>query len=262
MKLAISNIGYSKEDAKSVYALLSKYKFSAIEIAPGIFVGNEPYENIEKAKQEQEFLQTEYGLSIVSMQGIWFGQTGNIFNKEQAKQLINYTKKAVDFASALNIKNLVFGCPKNRVIPNGLTQDDAIEFFEIIANYANEKNTNIALEANPDIYGTNFCNTTESAIFFAKKISALKINYDFGTCIVNNENFNELAKNVNIVNHVHLSEPYLEALELTQKRKEQYTELANLLKANNYNGYVSIEMKTQDFKNIESILSFVSNVFA
>ena len=43
-------------------------------------------------------------------------------------------------------------------------------FFNILGDYAKLKNTVIALEANPDIYGTNFINTTKEAFSFVKKL--------------------------------------------------------------------------------------------
>ncbi len=261
MKLAISNIGFDNNDRETVYSLLKKYKFCAIEIAPGIFAGNEPYNNIEAAKKEKQRIFEMYGLNIASMQSIWYGQTGNIFNNIDAQNLADYTKKAVNFARELEINNLVFGCPKNRLVPQGASTNDVLPFFEDIAHYAHENGTYIALEANPEIYGTNFCNTSESAFEFAKKVQNMKVNYDFGTFIVNGENLKILEQNIALVNHVHLSEPYLEAINLTSERKKQHEELANVLKSGGYNNYVSIEMKAQKLDFVEQVLQYVAKVF-
>ncbi len=261
MKLAISNLGYSKNDSDKIYTLLNKYGFDGIEIAPGIFVGDNPYENTQNAKKTADKIKQEYNLDVVSMQGIWFGQTGNIFVKKEADKLAEFNKKVVDFAKELKVNNIVFGCPKNRQIPDGMTEDAAVNFFETIVKYAIENNTNIAIEANPAIYGTNFCNTSESAFNFAKKISGLKMNYDFGAFLENGEDFKPLYKNANLINHVHLSEPYLAALSLTDERKAQYKELLEILKACKYNKFVSIEMKQQDINIVEKTLDFVADIF-
>ncbi len=262
MKLAISNIGFDNSDREAVYALLNKYNFSAIEIAPSIFAGEKPYDSVAVAKKEKQQLFNKHSLKIASMQSIWYGQIGNIFIKEEAAKLTHYTKKAVDFAKELEINNLVFGCPKNRVMPENAKQEDVLMFFDEISQYASDNGTNIALEANPEIYGTNFCNTSESAFEFAKKVKNLKVNYDFGTFLVNSESLRTLSQNIELVNHVHLSEPYLEAISLTCERKKQHEELANLLKSGSYKKYVSIEMKVQKLTDVECILEYVANVFS
>lgn len=55
---------------------------------------------------------------MISMQSIWYGRTEKLFGTEEERNLLlDYTKSAVDFAAAIGCKNLVFGCPKNRCIP-------------------------------------------------------------------------------------------------------------------------------------------------
>lgn len=36
-------------------------------------------------------MHQKYGFAIPSMQSIWFGKTGNIFNPDEAKELEEYT---------------------------------------------------------------------------------------------------------------------------------------------------------------------------
>ena len=172
MKLSISNIGWDEQNKSEIYEFLQEKQFDAIEIAPTILIKENPYDNIEIAKEITDKLSKKYNLKISSMQSIWFGKTENIFDEKGAEELANYTKKAIDFAVAIKCNNLVFGCPKNRIMPEDKSVEDSISFFREIGEYANLKNTIVALEANPTIYGTNFINRTEEAFELAKKINS------------------------------------------------------------------------------------------
>jgi sugar phosphate isomerase/epimerase len=189
------------------------------------------------------------------MQSIWHGRMENIFaSKKERQVLLDYTKKALDFAAELKCGNLVFGCPKNRHIPDDCLDYTAIanEFFAQLADYAESGGTVIALEANPSLYGTNFVSTTAAAFAFVKalKKKGLKVNVDTGTMISNEENLEIVAEGIALVNHIHISEPNLVPLE----KRALHAELKTL----KYDRYLSIEMKTQ--KNIETVKKAVEYV--
>ena len=78
-----------------------------------------PYENLTSALLFGGYLKNQWGFSVPSMQSIWYGQTGNIFDPVQAEELLDYTAEAFQFAHSLNCPSLVFGCPKNRMRPLG-----------------------------------------------------------------------------------------------------------------------------------------------
>lgn len=257
MKLSISNIGINDEDLNKAYALMQSLGYTGLEIAPTKFIGLNPYNNLAKAGEMAKKLKDEYGFCISSMQSIWYGQQGNIFVPEQAYLLKEYTFKAINFAKAVKCKSMVFGCPKNRNIPQGGTQYDSYSFFENIAKYAFENGTAIALEANVPQYGTNFINTSLQAFELAKKIPYLKVNYDLGTLIAQNESLEVLTDNIDLVSHIHISEMGLAPIE----KRQIHLELATLLKKKNYEGYVSIEMQTQPFNKLSSVLKYISEVF-
>ena len=261
MKLSISNIAWSKDKDEEMYKYLSKIKFSGIEIAPTRIFEENPYSRIEEAKHWKQELENKYNLEISSMQSIWFGKQGNIFNEEEAKEFIDYTKKAIDFASTIKCNNLVFGCPKNRIIPEGKSEDDVIGFFKTLGDYAKERKTVVALEPNPTIYGTNFINYTNQALEFVKKVNSdgLKVNVDFGTIIENKEELDTVFSNIDFVNHIHISEPNLEPV----KEREEHKVLADNLRKLDYDKYVSIEMKnTGDMEKVRKVIEYVKEIFA
>lgn len=260
MKISISNIAWKKEQDEEMYKYISDHKLDGIEIAPTRIIEEQPYENIEKAVEFAKKMKEVYNLEISSMQSIWYGKQGNIFNKEDAKMFIEYTKKSIDFAEAIGCKNLVFGCPKNRNIPQEQKEEEIIYFFRKLGEYAKAKKTIITIEPNPTIYGTNFINTTKQAFDFVKKINCegIKVNVDFGTIIENKEDLNIIFENINLVNHIHISEPNLVKVE---KRKE-HQQLSEFLKSINYDRYISIEMKqTESIEDVKEVINYVSEIF-
>ena len=119
----------------------------------------------------------------------------------------------------------------------------------------------MALEPNPTIYGTNFINYTTQAFKFVKKVNSdgLKVNVDFGTIIENKEELDTIFNNMNLVNHIHISEPNLEPV----KEREEHKVLANNLRKLNYDKYVSIEMKnTGDMDKVRKVIEYVKEIFA
>lgn len=258
MQLSFSNIGCAAQDDEALVALLVKNEFTGLEIAPSRFVGERPYGKCEKAAAKAERLKSEYNLSIPSMQSIWYGVSGNLFKGQDSPKLVETTRKAVDFAAAIHCPSLVFGCPKGRVMAENQTENDAVGFFTAICAYAAQHKITISLEANPAVYGTNFCNTSAEAFAFAQKIPGLKVNYDLGTLLTNGESLNVLTANLHQVQHIHISEPQLAPIE----KRSIHAELAKLLRQNDYKGFVSIEMKTSPISEATRVIPYIAEVFA
>lgn len=267
MKLSISNIAWEAKDDEQIYGMMKQMGFSGVEIAPTRWVSELPYSKVEEASAIAETLKSEYGFIVPSMQSIWFGKSERIFVDERERQeLIDYTKKAIDYAAAIGCSNLVFGCPRNRNISEewNLTEaqveDIAVAFFKELGDYAAEKGTILGMEANPPIYNTNFVNTTKQALDLIKKVDSkgFLLNLDMGTMIHNGEDISLLKGNVSFINHVHISEPGLRPI----MQREIHKELAEVLRKEGYNKYISIEMgKQEDVTIIEHAMRYVAEVF-
>jgi len=261
MELAISNIAWGKANDEEIYHLMIKYSFSGLEIAPTRIFPQNPYEKLTEAKKWVDEIKSNYGFVVPSMQSIWFGRPEKIFGTEEERQiLVDYTKKAIDFASAISCKNLVFGCPRNRNLSEGIDESLAIEFFKKIGDYAVANGTVIGMEANPPIYNTNYINDTESAFNLIEQVKSdgFKLNLDLGTIIYNDEDISELVGRVHMVNHVHISEPGLKPIEM----RTVHGQLRDILINEGYQGYVSIEMgKVDDISLLEAKLEYVRRIF-
>lgn len=260
MKLAISNIAWSLEHDQEMYSYLKSVGFDGLEIAPTRIISENPYDQLDEATTFTAYLKSEFHLTIPSMQSICFGKSEAIFGSEAERNTIKeYIKKAIDFANRINCNNLVFGSPKNRIIGEN-QMDLAVSFFDELGTYALRKNTVLAIEPNPTIYGTNFLNTTQEALEFVKKVqnNGLKANVDLGTIIHNNEDISIISNHIDLINHFHISEPFLEPIMERSIHNEAY----ELLLEHNYTNFVSIEMKkTDDLSTVKNTINYINEVF-
>lgn len=258
MKLSISNIAWAAEHDIEMYQFLRETGYKGLEIAPTRLFPEMPYDHIIEARDWAEELKEKYGLVVPSIQSIWYGHQEKIFGtNEERKILIDYTKKAIDFAEVIGCGNLVFGNPKNRDTED-ITSNypTAIDFFREIGDYALEHNTTIAIEANPIIYNTHFLNSTEQAVEMAYKCGSegVRVNVDLGTIIYNEEDINYLKQVPEFINHVHISEP---GLILVEKR-DLHGKLFELLKGIGYEKFVSIEMGNKgDLETVKGIVRYI-----
>lgn len=267
MKLAVSNIAWESGQDEAVYAMMQAYGFTGLEIAPTRIFPQHPYENTDQAAYWAAKLMEHYGFEAVSMQSIWYGRKERLFGTNRERQeLIRYTKKAVDFAQAAGCKNLVFGCPSNRYLPEGADLKCAVSFFHEIGEYAKEHGTVFGLEANPPIYHTNYINDTPSALAVIRQTGSagLRLNLDTGTMIWNGEDIRLLEGNVHLISHVHISEPFLKTIE----KRKIHLELRKVLEEEGYQNFISIEMgkmdvegKAERLNELEKCMQYVCEVF-
>ncbi len=260
MKYSISNIAWAPRQDGEMYAFLRDVKMDGVEIAPTRLF-TDPYDRLEEAHQYAWMLKNKYGLEVPSMQSIWYGVGQSIWGSDADREfLAEYTKRAILFAESMNIKNLVFGCPKNRNKPEGADNGLVVPFFKELGDFAAEHNTVLAMEPNPVIYNTNFLNFTKDACEFVKQIDSpgLKVNIDMGTMIYNHENPHLVKTYKNQVNHIHISAPGLEYVAPCQ----EYKTLKKVLGKLDYEGYVSVEMKNQgDIEKVKQAVLWVKERF-
>ena len=162
---------------------------------------------------------------------------------------------------AIGCRNLVFGCPKNRTVENVGDEEMVKRFLDDAASLANTSGVTLALEANPPIYNTNFVNRTEQAIQIIRELQnpGLMLNLDFGTIAENKEEIHLLENNIDLISHIHISEPYLKPI---QRRKEHLV-LKDMLLRNGYQHYVSLEMENPANVNLlKQSLEYVKGVFS
>lgn len=261
MKLSVSNIAWREEQDEEVFAWMKEYGYAGLEIAPTRIFPENPYDKLTDAKNWAERLKADYGFSVPSMQSIWYGMPQRIAGSpEERAALYDYTEQALDFAAACRCRNLVFGCPKNRVVSGEEDIPVNEQFLWDIAEAAEKRQVIIGLEANPPVYQTNYINTTSQAVEVLRRLNhpALKLNLDLGTILANQESLDVVENNVDLICHIHISEPGLKPV----KKRGLHRQLKTILEAENYQGVVSIEMgQTDDINSVEDVLKYVREVF-
>ena len=261
MKLCASNIAWPAELDDTVFRYMRDSGFAGLESAPSRLFLERPYDCLGEAGEFALRLKRNYGLSAASIQSVFYGVKGSIAGPPQERrELQECMHKAVNFADALDCRNIVFGCPKNRRIE--APQDKAVieEFLLNAADYAQYYGVVIALEPNPAVYGTNFINTTQEAIELITRLNhpALRLNLDFGTVIINGESLGLVRKYSLLVNHVHISEPALAAV----TKHRGHAVLRGILEGAGWGKFISIEMRRQDISEIVRVMNYVKEVFA
>lgn len=253
MKLAISNIAWAPQDARSVYAMMQAHGFTGLEIAPGLAFAGQEDAFVPSSGAEAAFRAdlAEFGLSCVSMQSLLFGVVGaKLFGSaEELAALERGLERAITLAGRLGIGNLVFGSPGNRVIPETMAQADAqahaVDVFRRLGDKAQAAGTLLALEPNPAAYGTNFMTTVAAAADFTLLVDhpAVTLNYDMGALYMNEEQNQAGAlyrRAAGKVSHVHISEPQLAPAPADTASLQA---IATDLLGQGYDKWFSIEMR-------------------
>ena len=269
MKLAISNIAWDPKQRIEIYQLLKKEKFKGIEIAPMLFLFDEKnfLKPNKKNYKKKIFELKKFNLKIISMQSLLYNSENcDLFKGERnRKNFIARMTKIINLAGILKIPNLVFGSPKNRVIPQNMdymsAEKVAVKVFRKLGKIAKKNNTYISIESNPKVYGTNFLNNIYQTYNFVKKVNSknIRIILDTGELVINKElkDLKKILEKIKkFINHVHISQPFLKPINNEYLLKNIFKELKKL----KYAGWISIEMKKPDFNNYKKILNSIKKV--
>lgn len=267
--LSISNIAWTKDEDSEVYHLMQENGFRYFEIAPSR-IWEKPYEQTDDEIEKFKNVLKNNDITIIALQSLLFGHPEfAIFRDENTRRAtLDYLKKNIILARKLGAQALIFGSPKNRIIGD-ISKETAykiaIEFFQELGEFAQENNTCFCIEPNPAIYGGDFILTTQEAIQFVQDIDSpgLKLNIDLGTITANNEDLETTLRSaIPYAGHFHISEPFLEKINLDRAK---YMRIREVLTKENYNLAISIEMKALEeatrLQIIEQTLNFVSNIY-
>ena len=255
MKLSLSNIAWNPSDDHEVLSILSNNNISYIDIAPSLFQDIEENYILSEFLDLKDFWNSQ-SIEFNSMQSLLFGLGDfSIFDKTNHKILIARLKKTFEIAEVLNIKNLIFGSPKNRnFIHNEKEQNLKIakEFFCNVSNVLNNFNCVLSIEPNPKIYGSDFIVNTIECIDFIKDMNRknLKVHIDIGSSKINNENLeNIFKKNADLINSIHISEPNLQIIH----DKEYHLICSKLIKKYLPDTVLSIEIAEKNIINLQEL---------
>jgi sugar phosphate isomerase/epimerase len=257
-KLCVSNISNNSLENEQYYNILKHYGIKYIEIAPTKF-GNwdDLFNNNFKIDKQ---LTAKFELQMYSFQSITYTIQNNIFD-ENNTQLLEHLKKVIDLAIENNVKNLVFGCPKNRKILNNNDNIDSvfINFFKNLGDYIGNRQLTISIENNSVKYDCNYLNTISEVGNIVTKIDHpnIKMMIDIGNCIMDNDNIDDLIMYKNLINHIHISTPFMKPF--INCDKKEYLKFINLLNIINYDKIISLEFLNNGENELENLNKSLKN---
>lgn len=266
--IAISNLAWSRAEDDHIFKIMANLQVSLLEISPFRESAEIKVINNGSAGNLKKRLH-DYGIKVVALQALLyrFPELVIFQDKMTRKKTLNHLENVIDFASEVGAKSLIFGSPKNK-LRGELEYDSAFriatDFFGRLAERACLQQVSLCIEPTPAAYGSDFIRNTDEAVRLLKAVnnSALRLNLDIGSLVVNKENIEDtIQKSMRFIGHVHISEPFLKMITFDPKFHQR---IANKLITNSYSGIISIEMISQASNNADRIyktLSFIQKIY-
>lgn len=248
MKLAVSNIAWKPEEEPEAYAFLRASGIDTLEIAPARWWPEPARASAEEIERAVEAARRE-GFAVVAFQAILFGRPElQLFETAAAREdLARFLDGIAALAASCGARPMVFGAPRNRRRPAGMSEAEAeeiaVQFFREVATGAAARGVFFCLEPNPEAYDCNFATHVESAARIVRRVDSpgLRLQIDGGELALNQENVPEVIfAHRDLIGHVHVSEAGLADFHAPWAG---HANLAQALAAAGYQGTLSLEMK-------------------
>lgn len=216
----VSQIAWSAAEHQEALSRTRAWGVTGIEVAPSLLFADQddPFAPDPAAVRAAVGAFGAYGLNTPSMQALLTNaQEAQLFGDANAQQALDTRiLRCLRIASAMGVHNLVFGSPKQRVVPEGM---DANEAFTIALDtvtrwnaWAIDHDCTIGLECNPPLYGGNYWTDHASLIDFVRvaNLPNIGITLDMGATILTNTDPIQLATTLGAsLTHIHWSAPNL-----------------------------------------------------
>ncbi len=165
----------------------------------------------------------------------------------------DYTDRLFFRLAQLGTEVSVLGSGAARSIQQGEEPDECMERFykAIYITAENAKKNGIAVALEPlRSAECNILNTVEKAAQICKAVghSSVGINPDLYHMYCENEPFENLAKYVEYIKHIHVSD-YKNRIYSTPDDGCEYSRIFAILRDAGYNGRISLEARTDDYEN-------------
>lgn len=246
MKIAVSNIAWNAAENETVFPQLRQMGIHGLEAAPSRLwrdpVGTSAAE-IDRTRQELAV----HGFEVVALQSLLFGRDElKLFQDDTRTDLGAYLLRLAEIGLGLGSRAMVFGSPRQRVIPPEMPANaawaTAIDFFAQIGGKLHQRGMVLGIEPNPPVYGGNFIQTIDEASALVRAVASpgFRLHVDAGALQINGEDIEtSIEKHGDLICHVHASEPMLAPLGSWAGHQR----LADALRGIGYQGWVSLEMK-------------------
>jgi sugar phosphate isomerase/epimerase len=266
VNLTISNIAWTAEQDEEVLGLLRQDGVQAVELAP-TRIWPEWQGTAQEAIAYRDYLNG-LGLACSSLQAILYGLPHlKVFGTAQEKAaLVEHLRGVADLAAALGAGPMVFGAPKNRL--RGDRNDatafvEAVELFEEIGDYCQQKGVTLCLEPNPTDYGCDFITTSEQGAALVREVNSpgFRLHLDAaGMHLTGDQVPAAIESAADVLAHIHISEPFLGDFEQPQV---DHKAIAKGLTAIGWDQWISIEMRATDHPvdSVKTALATVQSIY-
>ena len=258
--LCVSNIAWHPDEEAGVARALAAIGVRQIEIAPlrAVPVPWEP--DTEKAKAYRAFWAS-HGIAVYAMQALLFGRDGlGIFGDAAARALtFDHLSGVLGLAELLGVKRLVFGSPLQRL--RGERADVelveiAVDFFSRLGEVAVQHGAQVCIEPNPPQYGCTWVTTAVEGAHIVRAVAhpGFGLHLDAaGMYLAGDRLPDAVQQGADQLGHVHFSAPQLGHVD--RAGPVDYAALVAALRAAQYEGAVSIEMRAQaPGRNLAAVL--------
>lgn len=271
MKLAVSNIAWTKDEEPAVAALLQKLGVKYIEVAPTKQWQDPTVAPADEVEAYKKFWES-YGLEIVAFQSMLFPRPDlKIFEDEANRnETAEHLDKFIGLAGTLGAQVMVFGSPKNR--QKGDMSDDAAEaiatdFFGRLGDRAQQDNVYFCIEPNATDYACDFVTTAQQGLDLVNKVGnpGFQLHLDIACMTLAGDDIVTSIKNAApVLKHFHISSPMLMPVE--DREDVHHREAAQALREIGYDRFVSIEMRPggegdDNLARVEKAVRFAQEVY-
>jgi sugar phosphate isomerase/epimerase len=248
MKLAISNIGWTKDEDAAVAALLRDLGVKYIEVAP-TKQWQDPTQAPEAEVEEYKKFWESFGLEIVAFQSMLFPRPDlKLFESEENRaETAKYLEDFIGLAGKLGAQVMVYGSPKNRQrgdMPFEDAEKIAVDFFGKLGDRAQQDNVFFCIEPNAADYACDFVTHADEGLALVNKADnpGFRLHLDVGIMSMEKDDVAASVKAAApVLKHFHISSPFLEQVE--DREDVPHREAAQALRDIGYDRFVSIEMR-------------------
>lgn len=253
MNIGLSNLAWDKEQALYFYKLLNSIGYSYVE---GVLTKIAPWDKLSQSNLNQLKIDlNNNNLNCYSLQSLFFDIPVKSLNEKE--NVLNHFKCLIDYSKILGVKILVFGSPnlRKKDVNYKMSLASLFNYLDLLLDNTNIK---VVIEPNCKQYNGDYFYNCSEIVKFIKDNNFKNIRTMIDTHNLLNENLNpieELEKNINFIEHVHVSENQLKPIENIDFHKD----FAKALKKNNYKFNVTYEVKKTD--NLEASIEQFSLIY-
>ncbi|MEX0833807.1 MAG: sugar phosphate isomerase/epimerase family protein [Actinomycetota bacterium] len=246
MRLAVSNIAWTPDEADRAIRLLSELGVPGLEIAPTMLWPDWEGASRVNAEEYRRALN-DSGLICSSLQAVLYGRPDlQLFGDDQQKRdLADHLTMVAELARSLGAGVVVLGAPKNRrrgELPADAAFETAVKFFSDVGGFYEERGVTLCIEPNPPEYDCDFITDAEEGIRLVKAVgsSGFGLHLDAGALILAHDDGSGITKGASVLRHFHISQPSLSGF---GSPRPEHHDLAHSLFDIGFSGWRSIEMR-------------------